>query len=422
MNKTEYQNKRKAMHDEAEALINAGDLEGANKKMEDIAALDAQFEAAATARANLQAMSGSRPDVQLQGSIAGAPAQTFTAGGGEPATGNTDVFATNEYATAFMNFVCRSTPIPEKFTDVIADRLKMMNDITTTTDASAVIPTIILQEIISKMNVYGNIFGKVRKLNVQGGMQVPILTLKPVATWIDETTPSADQRIKADEKVSFSFYGLECKIAQTLLASVVTLSMFQDQFATLAVEAMVIALEKAIVSGDGVGKPLGVSMDPRVPTENVITVSEAEISTWQSWKKKVFAKMKAAYRRGEFVMAQSTFDTYIDGLVDTTGQPIGRVNYGIDGEETYRFGGKNVEIVEDDVIVPFEAAAEGDVIAVFVNWGNYAMNSNMEMRVVRWVDNDANQVKNKCILIADGKLLDPYGVLIIKKGASAPGA
>ena len=29
------------------------------------------------------------------------------------------------------------------------------------------------------------------------------------------------------------------------------------------------------------------------------------------------------------------FDGYIDGMVDKQGQPIGRVNYGIDGGETY---------------------------------------------------------------------------------------
>lgn len=57
-----------------------------------------------------------------------------------------------------------------------------------------------------------------------------------------------------------------------------------------------------------------------------------------------------AYRNGSFVMNQSTFDTGIDGMEDKNGQPIGRTNYGVNGEETYRFMGKNVETVEDDVL------------------------------------------------------------------------
>jgi hypothetical protein len=35
----------------------------------------------------------------------------------------------------------------------------------------------------------------------------------------------------------------------------------------------------------------------------------------------------------------------------------------------------------------------------------------------RWLDHDTNQWVDKAILVADGKILDPNGVLIIKKGA-----
>ena len=115
-------------------------------------------------------------------------------------------------------------------------------------------------------------------------------------------------------------------------------------------------------------------------------------------------------------MAQSTFDGYIDGMVDANGQPIGRVNYGIDGGETYRFGGKEVETVEEDIIAAYETAAVNDVVAVFADLKNYAINSNMKMTTVKWIDNDDNQIKNKVLLICDGKILDPNGVILIKKG------
>jgi HK97 family phage major capsid protein len=125
--------------------------------------------------------------------------------------------------------------------------------------------------------------------------------------------------------------------------------------------------------------------------------------------------MPKAYRNGEFVMAQGTFDGYIDGMEDKNGQPIGRVNYGIENGETYRFGGKNVMTVEDDIIAPYDTASAGDVVAVFVDWSKYAMNSNLEFKTVKWEDHDTNEIKNKVILVCDGKLLDPHGVLIIKK-------
>ena len=313
---------------------------------------------------------------------------------------------TKEYREAFMNYVCRNTPIPME-----------LRDATTTTDASAVIPTTLLREIIRKMDTYGNIWAKVRKLNVQGGVDIPVLSLTPVANWIGETTPSEDQKVQANQKISFSYYGIECKIAQTLLANVTTLEMFQSLFVELATEAIVKAIEVAIIKGTGSGQPMGVTVDNRVPTANVITLASADFTTWDGWKKKVFAKMKKAYRHGIFLMAQGTFDGYIDGMVDKNGQPIARVNYGIEGGETYRFGGKTVETVEDDVIADYESASTGDVVAVFIDLSKYGVNSNMTMNVVKWTDHDTNQVKNKAQMIVDGKLIDPNGVLIIKKGA-----
>lgn len=305
-----------------------------------------------------------------------------------------------------MEFACRNVPMPEEY---------RADAVTTTGDAGAVIPTTILNEIISELKSYGNLYAKVRKLNIQGGVKIPILSLKPEAKWIGETAPSEDQKIAANDSISFSYFGLECKIAQTLLANVVTLSMFQELFVSLAVEAMAKALDVAIMNGNGTSQPLGILKDSRIPAENVIELTDAEIAKWDVWKKKVFGRMKKSYRDGEFIMAQSTFDGYIDGMVDSVGQPIGRVNYGIDGAETYRFAGKNIETVEDDILKPYDTAAAGDVIAVFIKLSNYAVNSNMEMQTVKWVDHDTNEIKNKCILIADGKLVDPNGVLIIKK-------
>lgn len=328
--------------------------------------------------------------------------------------GKNDPYDTTEYREAFMNFVCRGVPIPAKLRE-------MRDDATTTTsDASAVIPTTILREIIKEVSVYGNLFDEIRHLNIQGGVQVPILTLKPEAHWITADTgtkESPDQKIQANQSVTFSYYGLECKIAQTLLTSVTTLEMFQQQFVPLAAEAMAKALDIAVMNGSGSGEPLGVTNDSRVPAANVIELSSADMASWAGWKKNVFAKMKKAYRGGKFYMAQGTFDGYIDGMVDDNGQPIGRVNYGIDGDERYRFGGRIVDTVEDDVLPNYDDAEEGDVIAVFFKPQDYAFNSNLTMTTQKWIDHETNQIKNKVILIGDGKLLDPYGVLIIKKGA-----
>lgn len=327
---------------------------------------------------------------------------------GQQGEANVDPYDTLAYRNAFMNYVCRNVPMPA---EVRADAT------TTAADAGAVIPTTTLKEIIQNLSSYGNVYALVRKLNVQGGIAIPILSLKPEATWVGEGA-SESKKLEAKTSITFSYFGVECKIAQTLLANVTTLDEFQQQFVPLATEAIVKAVEIAIFNGNGTTQPLGVLKDGRVPEGNVITMTPEEFKSWAGWHTKVKAKMKRAYRNGTFFMAQGTFDGYIDGMVDENGQPVGRTNYGINGEETYRFMGKSVESVEDECIAAYDDAAEGDVVAVFMKPTDYAINSNMQMTTVKWVDHDTNEVKNKCILICDGKLVDANGVLIIKKGAT----
>lgn len=327
---------------------------------------------------------------------------------GQQGEANVDPYDTLAYRNAFMNYVCRNVPMPA---EVRADAT------TTAADAGAVIPTTILKEIIQNLSSYGNVYALVRKLNVQGGIAIPILSLKPEATWVGEGA-SESKKLEAKTSITFSYFGVECKIAQTLLANVTTLDEFQQQFVPLATEAIVKAVEIAIFNGNGTTQPLGILEDTRVPEGNVITMTPEEFKSWAGWHTKVKAKMKRAYRNGTFFMAQGTFDGYIDGMVDENGQPVGRTNYGINGEETYRFMGKSVESVEDGCIAAYDDAAEGDVVAVFMKPTDYAINSNMQMTTVKWVDHDTNEVKNKCILICDGKLVDANGVLIIKKGAT----
>jgi len=325
-----------------------------------------------------------------------------------------DRFDTPQYQRAFMEFVCRGVPVPAEFNPTA---LELRADaVTTTGDAGAVIPTTIMNEILREAKTYGNIYSGVRRLNIQGGVAFPILTLMPIATWIGEKETSDRQKLQAKKSVTFNYYGLECRISQTLLVSVVTIAEFQRLFVPLAAEAMVKAMEIGIIRGSGSGQMLGILNETRIPADNKITLTPAEMASWGDWNKKVFAKMKKSYRNGAFIMAQGTFDANIHGMTDTTGQPIGRVNYGIDGGETYRFGGRRIEIVEDEIMPAYDDAAEGDTVAIFMRLNDYAVNTNMQMRVVRWYDNDNNEYVNKAILIADGKVIDPHGILLINKG------
>lgn len=346
--------------------------------------------------------------------------KTFDANGQEvtnsptpPKPDTDDVTSTLAYRKAFMDY-CKTG----KRSEVL--KFRSADASTGASDAGAVIPSTIVQEIIEELKSYGNVYALVRKLAIKGGVTVPILSVKPTATWVGENTSGDKQKIDLSTNVSFSYYVLECKIAVSIVADATTLDLFESTIASVGVEAITKQLDIAIVKGLGTGSPLGITVDNRIPSTHVVTLAPADFQKWDMWKKKVFAKMPAAYKGGAvFLMASGTFESYIDGMVDVNGQPIGRVNYGITNGPQEMFGGKQVVEVEDDVINNYDDAATGDVVAIYGNLNNYAINSNMQLTTFRYLDQDTNQYVNKLLLIADGKMLDPNGFVIVKKGAAA---
>ena len=108
MNKTEYMNKRKALLDEAQALIDAGKLEDFEAKKKEIEDLDADYQAKAEKAADLRALSETPALVDAFGSGTGAVVGS-TSEGSEVE----DLYDSIEYRRAFMNYVIKGEAIPE---------------------------------------------------------------------------------------------------------------------------------------------------------------------------------------------------------------------------------------------------------------------------------------------------------------------
>lgn len=327
-----------------------------------------------------------------------------------------DYFDTPEYTRAFFEYVTRGVRTPGIVQPGMRPSYVRADQFTTVaTDVPNFVPTTMMNEIIEKAEIYGELWPLLSKTNVQGGVVYNVADFDVEATWVTEDAPSEDKKLEDGDQIVFAYHMLEVKLAQSILSSVTTLAEFQRKFPEIAYKAIVKKLEQGYVRGTGSGQMLGILNDTRVPSENKIDMTADDMSSWAQWHSKVKAAMKRAYRDGVFIMAQGTFDSYIDGMVDTTGQPIARVNYGIDGEETYRFMGKTVMTVEDDIFADYDSTSSGEAFAVFTKPSDYLVNSNMGMRSVNWVDEDTNVVKHKLQTIVDGKLLRPWGTLVLNK-------
>lgn len=325
-----------------------------------------------------------------------------------------DPFATPAYNMAFMRSMQTGEPIPDEFQLRNMPRFRENKFTTVEGGASKVVPTNLVNRIVQEEQEYGTILPLVNRTSYPGGIAIPTADINPTATWITEKTNSDDQEIEPGDPIVFGYYGLQCKLAQSYLSNAITLSAFQDQFVTSASKAMIEAKETGILFGTGTGQMLGITKDTRVPSANKLTMTATEIGTWAAWSN--FKKaIKLSYRRGRLVMNKGTFDQYIDGMVDNNGQPVARVNMGINGEEVYRFRGIDVLLVDDWLMKDFESAAATDVFAIFQDFSRYMINSALPLMAERWSDPDNNKVKNKLLEYLDGKLVDPFGTVLISK-------
>lgn len=326
-------------------------------------------------------------------------------------------YASMEYRTAFKDYVQRGTPIPA---DVIA-RAGGDAGTTVTTDIGAIIPETIMNEFLKEVSkVYGQIYSKVRKMNVKGGVKFPISKLKANFKWISETTVS-DKQKSGDIKdfITFEYNIGEIRVAETLLAQVVSLSLFESEITRIMVEAYVEMMDKVIISGTGSGQPLGITKDPRVTgnTANIIEMTDAEFSDWAAWRKKLFAKVPLSKRgQGEFLFPASTVESYLLTMKDTNNRPLFKEATDLSiGNTAGSFFGRTVTLVEPDVIPDFDTATKGDVIGIFWVPSDYAINTNLQFGIKRWFDDNTNEWINKGLTIVDGKILDTSGCYLIKK-------
>lgn len=313
-----------------------------------------------------------------------------------------------EYREAFAAYVRSgdSVKLDALATEARADEVLM------TPDVGKIIPNTIMNEFIRELKVYGNIYNRVRKLNVKGGVEFPIEELVPTVTWITESTVSDTQKApEIKTTISFGYHICEARISQSLLSQVVTLAVLEQEIARLLAEAFIKEFDRMVINGSGTGQPLGILNDSRVPQKQKISFTEAEIAKWQTWRTKLFAAVPLAYRgQGILVMTPSTWESRIMTLADNNNRPLYQETYNPStGTMDCRFAGKEVVLVESDILKDFDTAAEGEAWGLHFKPTDYAVNSNLQIGFKRWFDDDKNRYVNKGLCIMDGKLLDIHG-------------
>lgn len=342
--------------------------------------------------------------------LVNAGAQSFTA---PSAKRDGNPLESAEYREAFRAYVCRGVEMPAEF------RAGNANN---TADTGAAIPMTIMNEVINTVRKrYGNLYSKVRKTSVPGGVKIPVGSLTATFRWITESTVSPRQKAGSLGSITFGYNQCELRIATTWLANLLTLSAFEAELTKIIAIAYLQAMDTAIVKGSGDGAPLGILNDARVT--NVVTMTAAKMSNWKDWRKDFFAQLPLGYRSGEFIFANSTVETYLQTMSDDNNNPVFYQATGLvveDGdaaEPRGRFFGREISLVEPDILPDFDTANANDVIGIYWQPEEYMVNENFGFTMIRYFDQETNEWVDKALTVVDGKVLNPAGYVLIKKGS-----
>lgn len=394
-NHEDYHNQRKDLLNQAEAALTDGDTELFNSLTADIGTLDEDWEGHRTDLANLEALqkSTTKPMANL-------------IGGGVITPAVSDWYDTTDYRNGFMNYVLTGKP---------DSRLQNADAVSKTGENGAVIPTTVLNRIIEKMEATGMILAEVTRTAYKGGLSIPTSNAKPVATWVAEGAGS-DKQKKATGSLTFSYHKLRCAVAVTLEMDTMALSAFETMLVNNVAEAMVKALEQAIISGSGSGQPKGV-LTETAPAGQNLELAAADDPDYQLLVKAEGA-LPMAYEAGaKWYMTKTTFMKFI-GMTDANGQPIARVNYGLNGKVERFLLGRTV--ICNDYMTSLGAALTADTVVAFIfKMKDYILNSNLNMTVKTYEDNDTDDQVTKAIMLADGKVVDKNSLVTITKKKAA---
>lgn len=303
-----------------------------------------------------------------------------------------------EYRSAFMEFA-KTGSMAEEFRAVAM-----------TADNQAVIPITVMNKVIEKLEVYGNILPLVTRTNFPAGLSIPTSQITSMATW---TTEGAEIPVEGKKtgSVTFAAYPLVKALGISFQASVQSLSAFEASIITGVTAAMAKGLEYAIISGTGVGQAKGIIKE--TPANTVSLADKLSFKDIVNIKKAI----PAGYRAGAvLVMNDATFWEFY-GMTDSNGQPIARVNFGVSGDADYMLFGNRV--IATDWLPDISGASAGATVAFAMQMDKYVLNTAYNMDLVQYVEHATRNKVYQSFMLADGKMVDTNGLVFINKGTKA---
>lgn len=330
-----------------------------------------------------------------------------------------------EQRKAFQNFIATGTR-PDKRTAA--------GNTTGADNVGSVIPENLLDQIMEKMESLGTIYNLVSKTSYPVGQVIPKESTKPVATWVgrNTTTPASStsgegngstvqKGVTLDTAISFTHFKLRCEVAMTEEVAQMTLPAFEKLFVKNVSLAMLRAIEFAIVDGDGYGMPTGI-LSASVPSGQTLEIADDAKIGYKTITD-AEALIPAEYETSaKWCMTKKTFMSFV-GMVDSVGQPVARVNYGLGGKPERTLLGRDVVLYAPQAnskLGNYADEVEDDTTFAFLfNFEDYTLNNNYDLGIQHKVDWDNEDHRTKAVAAYDGKVVDNGSLVVLVKKAEA---
>lgn len=318
----------------------------------------------------------------------------------EGGAGDEDKFSSTEYRKAFRDYLVTGK-MPEEY--------RATTTKTSDANVSSVIPTNLVNRILEKFEQLGVIYNLVTKTSYPVGQTIPVDGVKPVATWVGEGAGSVSQNKTLNASITFTHFKLRCEVRYTEEIATMALDAFENLFVKQVSEAMLRAQEAAIVDGNGTSQPTGI-LTYTAPEGQALTLDKATPKLTYKLLCDAEAAIPVEYEAtAKWCMTKKTFMAFV-GMTDSAGQPIARVNYGINGKPERTLLGRDVVIYAPQTgsklgSYTATAPAADTLIAFIVDFGDYVLNENYNLGIQHAIDWDNEDHKTKAVLACDGKLI-----------------
>lgn len=333
----------------------------------------------------------------------------------ETATEERDLYNSIEYRRAFMDLVMRhkDSPILHR-----ADESTLQDG-----NKAVIIPTTITNRMFEKNGNEGSIFARVTKTAYSVGAAVPLINFKPELEWVSENSKSS--RTKATStSITFNGYKCQIRLAISLETQVKSLEQFEAALLDRIMKACARGFDKVIVSGDGQGKPTGIIAGADYSKKST-KMSSKQVGDYAEWIK-AWAKISLnGQKTTQLHINKVDWQSKVLGMKDSTGKVIALETMGFGGVLKPMFMGREVVLLENQGLPAFDSitgaatASKATAFAYFVNDDDYMFNSNLQLTLRSYIDEETDEKIHKATGIADGKLVDDESLLVICRGVDA---